>query len=92
MPTATGPAVTPPAAPLAPTADPSKLIEGPGASFVPLDDPEVLAAEAATYLTGDSLVMGLTINGESRAYPLQMARYHHVINDVLGGKPVAVTY
>ena len=72
--------------------DQDKLLSGPGTFFVALDEPRVLAANAASYLTSDALVMGLTVNGESRAYPLEMAQYHHIVNDNLGGQPIAVTY
>jgi hypothetical protein len=72
--------------------DEDKLISGPGASFVSLDQPRVLAASAASYLSSDALVMGLTVNNESRAYPVEMARYHHIINDTVGGQPIAATY
>lgn len=72
--------------------DESKLLITGGSRFVALDDPEVLSASQADYLSEDALIMGISQNGESRAYPVAMARYHHVINDVVGGQPVAVTY
>jgi hypothetical protein len=37
-------------------------------------------------------VIGLEINGESRAYPLRILSAHEIVNDKVGGKPVAVTY
>ena len=60
--------------------------------FVPLDDPEVLSAAQATYLSDDAMVLGLESNGEARAYPLEMMWYHHITNDILGGDPVLVTF
>ena len=60
--------------------------------FVPLDNPEVVTADAATFLQPDDRVLGLTVNGESRAYPISMMTFHHVANDVLGGQPVLVTF
>ena len=72
--------------------DESKLLATGGTRFVALDDPQVLEASEADYLSHDALIMGITQNGESRAYPVAMARYHHVINDTVGGHPVAVTY
>lgn len=60
--------------------------------FVPLDNPEVVTAEAATFLEPDDRVLGLTANGESRAYPINMMTFHHVANDVVGGLPVLVTF
>jgi Protein of unknown function (DUF3179) len=37
-------------------------------------------------------VIELTLGGESRAYPLQVLVWHEIVNDTLGGRPVAVTY
>ncbi len=60
--------------------------------FVPLDNPAVVSAEAATFLQPDDRVLGLDVGGESRAYPINMMTFHHVANDVLGGLPVLVTF
>ena len=38
------------------------------------------------------LVIGVFINGEAKAYPIQYLGYHHHIQDVVGNKPVMVTY
>ena len=59
---------------------------------MPLDNPEVVTAEAATFLRPDDRVLALTVNGESRAYPINMMTFHHVANDILGGNPVLVTF
>ena len=37
-------------------------------------------------------VITLEINGDARAYPLRIMMYHEIVNDVVGGRPVAVTY
>jgi hypothetical protein len=37
-------------------------------------------------------VIGVSINGESRAYPLFIVNAHEIILDELGGVPIAVTY
>ncbi len=34
----------------------------------------------------------LTVGGETRAYPLQILIWHEIVNDELGGLPVAVTF
>jgi hypothetical protein len=44
------------------------------------------------YLVANDKVLGVTINGESRAYPLFVLYVHEVINDTLGGVPIAVTH
>ena len=63
-----------------------------GIGFVPLDNPTFLAADEGGFFGGDELVLGVVFAGEARAYPVRMLRYHHVINDVVGGEPLLVTY
>ena len=60
--------------------------------FVPLDNPVMITAGEATYLQPDDRVLGVTVAGESRAYPINMMTYHHVANDVIGGEPVLITF
>lgn len=43
-------------------------------------------------LTPNDIVIGTTINGESKAYPLEYVGYHHQIRDVIGDIPVMITY
>ncbi|MBC7850887.1 MAG: DUF3179 domain-containing protein, partial [Chitinophagaceae bacterium] len=40
----------------------------------------------------DRLVIGITHNGEAKAYPIRFLGYHHQVRDSIGGKPVIVTY
>ena len=60
--------------------------------FVPLDNPDFIAADEAVFLDADDLVLGLTIEGESRAYPISMMTYHHIVNDTIGGRPILITF
>ncbi len=57
-----------------------------------LTTPAHLQAARATYLTEDELVLGVTLNGESRAYPHRIMDWHEMANDVVGGIPVALAY
>ena len=43
-------------------------------------------------LVPDDRVIGVAFSGVARAYPLRLMRWHEVVNDVIGGEPVAVTY
>ena len=38
------------------------------------------------------LIIGVSFNGEAKAYPIQFLGYHHHIQDTVGGKPILVTY
>ncbi len=44
------------------------------------------------FLLPTDRVVGLEVNGEARAYPVRFMRWHEVVNDVVGGVPVLVTY
>ncbi len=50
----------------------------------------VSAAEAK--LDPDDMVLAITVQGQSRAYPVRMLAYHHIVNDVLDGVAIAATY
>jgi hypothetical protein len=43
-------------------------------------------------IPADKLVLGVTLNGQSKAYPIQLIGYHHQVRDTVGGTPVMVTY
>jgi hypothetical protein len=49
-------------------------------------------AQADALLPGSSQVIGLERGGEARAYPVDVLALHEVVNDVVGGDPVAVTW
>ena len=38
------------------------------------------------------LVIGIQINGQAKAYPIEIIGYHHQVQDTVGGQPVMVTY
>jgi hypothetical protein len=59
-----------------------------------VDVPVVSIPEARALVADESYVVGLELGGETRAYPLNMLSRpdHHVVDDVLGGRPVAVTW
>jgi Protein of unknown function (DUF3179) len=47
---------------------------------------------AKTKLESGEMVLTLRFNSDARAYPVREMAYHHIVNDVVGGVPVAVTY
>ncbi len=46
---------------------------------------------SAVHMRPEDCVVGLTINGQSRAYPYWIADKYHTINDSIGGERVLVT-
>ena len=59
--------------------------------IVPIYDPRVVSA-AESGFNPDELVMGVALNGESRAYPVSMMRFREIANDEVGGIPILVTW
>ncbi len=69
------------------------LSGGPPRDGIPsIDDPRFRAVAATDDLSANEPVIGLEINGDARAYPLRILTWHEIVNDVVGGVPVAVTY
>ncbi len=58
----------------------------------PLDEPSFQLAAGVNWLTGVEPVISLEVNGEARAYPVQILTWHEIVNDVVGGVPVTVAY
>ena len=67
---------------------------GPPKDGIPaIDDPQFESAENGDrWLTDPSPVLALDVNGDVRAYPIGILLWHEIVNDNVGGKPVAVTY
>jgi hypothetical protein len=56
-----------------------------------IDDPQFQSAGEADLADGDP-VFGVVRNGEAKAYPQYILVHHEIVNDAVGGDPVAVTY
>jgi hypothetical protein len=67
---------------------------GPGKDGIPaLTNPEVVSvAEGDTFMEVQDLLLGVVVNGEARAYPHAVLWWHEIVNDVLGGKPITVSF
>lgn len=58
-----------------------------------IDEPRFIAPkDAEAWLAGREPVIGLEVAGDARAYPVQILTRHEIVNDLVGGQPVAVTY
>jgi len=66
---------------------------GPPKDGIPaLTNPKVEAIDADLNIRTDARVIGVTLGGEARAYPIPILNYHEIVNDELGGVPIAVIY
>jgi Protein of unknown function (DUF3179) len=77
-----------------PLVDPKRIIDGgPPPDGIPaLADAKFERADTVDWLIPEEPVLSLTLNGETRAYPVQILIFHEIVNDTVGGVPVAVTY
>jgi hypothetical protein len=60
--------------------------------FHPAPPPKFLEAEQTSHVKDSDMVLGVQIGSESRAYPVRMIAYHHLVNDRISGVPIVVTY
>lgn len=49
-------------------------------------------SEARQWMAPDERVIGLSVNGDHRAYSVPMLSRHEIVNDTVGGEPVAITW
>jgi hypothetical protein len=77
-----------------PLIDPDHLVAGgpPPDGIPPIDDPQFQAVGEVDWLEEHEPLLSLTVGGETRGYPLQVMTWHEIVNDTVGGIPVAVTY
>ncbi|MBS1948437.1 MAG: DUF3179 domain-containing protein [Bacteroidetes bacterium] len=50
------------------------------------------ANAASSLIDTNKLVIGVEINGNAKAYPVQVIGYHHQVRDTIGNAPVMITY
>jgi hypothetical protein len=53
---------------------------------------KILATVAANKVDSTKLVICVAVNGQAKAYPVEIIGYHHQVVDTVGGEPVMVTY
>lgn len=77
-----------------PLIDTERLLQGQVPDGIPsIDTPRFVRIDAADeWLTDDEAVVILDINGDVRAYPIQILMWHEIVNDTVGEVPVAITY
>ncbi|MEW7290507.1 DUF3179 domain-containing protein [Aquimarina sp. 2304DJ70-9] len=58
----------------------------------PLRNPKMITANQATYLDDNDVVFGISVNGDTRAYPKRILAWHEMFTDQVGNIPVAGVY
>ena len=57
-----------------------------------IDQPQFVRASEASFMRDDEPVVGVVQNGVAKAYSTWHLDHHEIVNDEVGGKPVAVTW
>lgn len=66
---------------------------GPPKDGIPsIDEPQFTNVGSIKTIPETEPVITLTVAGETRIYPLRFLTWHEIVNDRIGGVPVAVTY
>lgn len=75
------------------TIDLSEVMSGgPPKDGIPSIDTPQFRSISVDDETSTEPVIALVIEGDARAYPLSILLWHEIVNDTVGGVPVAVTY
>ncbi|NCF36947.1 MAG: DUF3179 domain-containing protein [Gammaproteobacteria bacterium] len=66
---------------------------GPPRDGIPaLSNPKLVESDSAGYLEPEDRVVGITLNGEARAYPVAILNWHEIVNDEIDDRHFAITY
>ncbi len=66
---------------------------GPPKDGIPaIDRPTFETALDVDWLRDPEPVVAVTVDGVTRGYPIQILMWHEIVNDALGGRPIAVTF
>ncbi len=75
--------------------DPAKIMGGgPPKDGIPsIDNPKFVSLEEADEWIGDNeLVLGIIYKDIKRVYPMQIMVWHEIVNDIIAGDPLLITY
>jgi hypothetical protein len=59
--------------------------------FHPVDSAK-FESDSSSKLDAKEMILAVGYGSDARAYPIREMAYHHILNDVVGGVPIAVTY
>jgi len=57
-----------------------------------IDRPKFVAAADAVHVADDAVVISISYGGEHRAYPAQILDHHEIVNDMIAGDAIAITW
>jgi hypothetical protein len=63
----------------------------PRGGIAAITNPQFVGADGAE-ISGDAWVLGVVVNGQARAYSLNLLNRHEVVNDRIGDTPFAAVW
>lgn len=57
-----------------------------------IDDPTFLETGEADFVDDREPVLAVEVDGDARAYPVQILTWHEIVNDTIGGRPITVSF
>ncbi len=77
-----------------PLVDPTEIVSGgpPPDGIPPIDHPRFVRASQVDWIEPREPVIVVEVGDEVRAFPLQIMTWHEIVNDVVGGVPISVTF
>ena len=57
-----------------------------------IDTPKYVAASDATHVADGDMVIAISLHGDNRAWPARILDRHEIVNDTIGGVPIAITW
>lgn len=71
----------------------SIFVGGPPRDGIPaIDNPKFIHGAGADFMQPDDRILGIHLNGVSKAYPIGILNWHEIVNDQIKGKPFVITY
>ena len=58
----------------------------------PVDEPRFLRVDDVDFLADNEPVLFFELDGDARAYPVQIMTWHEIVNDTVAGVPVTISY
>ncbi len=58
----------------------------------PIDNPNFVSVADADFVADEEAVVLVEVDGDARAYPIQILIWHEIVNDEFGDVPVSITY
>lgn len=57
-----------------------------------IDEPKFVDVDDVDFIADEDLILAVTHDGDTRAYAANILNFHEIVNDVIGGEPIAVTW